>query len=195
MVPTFVQAGHKLKDLWMKQINNKKEERITITALIPKITLDVIGLVGFNYEFNSTSSGSELAHAYKTIVGRDPSPLYVAIVNYFPVIRKLPTDYNRQYYDSIKIISNISERLIADKKNSLVQETNLLALLIKANNNLPVMTLLIAGHETTSGTLSFALYFLAKNPDVQDHLRKEVLDVLTDRNHYPTLDEIERLKY
>ncbi|CAG8554126.1 3316_t:CDS:2 [Cetraspora pellucida] len=188
--------------------NVKKEERITITALIPKITLDVIGLVGFNYEFNSTSSGSELAYAYKTIIGRDPSPLYMAIVNHFPVIRQLPTDYNRQYYDSIKIISNISERLVADQKNSLVQETNLLSLLIKANNNLPVdeqlthqelisqvMTLLIAGHETTSGTLSFALYFLAKNPDVQDSLRKEVLDVLTDRNHYPTLDEIERLKY
>ncbi|CAG8811006.1 36883_t:CDS:2, partial [Gigaspora margarita] len=45
MVPTFVQAGHKLKDIWIKQIGNKKEERITITAIIQKITLDVIGLV------------------------------------------------------------------------------------------------------------------------------------------------------
>ena len=46
MVPTFFQAGHKLKDFWMKEIGNKKEERITITAIIQKITLDVIGLVG-----------------------------------------------------------------------------------------------------------------------------------------------------
>ncbi|CAG8822851.1 22972_t:CDS:2, partial [Cetraspora pellucida] len=45
MVPTFVQAGHKLKDIWIKQIGNNKEERITITESIPKITLDVIGLV------------------------------------------------------------------------------------------------------------------------------------------------------
>ncbi|CAG8788242.1 8522_t:CDS:2, partial [Racocetra fulgida] len=45
MVPTFVQVGHKLKDIWMKQIGNKKEERITISDLVGKITLDVIGLV------------------------------------------------------------------------------------------------------------------------------------------------------
>ncbi|CAG8800231.1 7775_t:CDS:2, partial [Cetraspora pellucida] len=39
MFPMFVQAGHKLKDIWMKQIDNGKEERITITTVISKITL------------------------------------------------------------------------------------------------------------------------------------------------------------
>ncbi|CAG8724240.1 14297_t:CDS:2, partial [Racocetra persica] len=50
------------------------------------------------------------------------------------------------------------------------------------------------GHETTSNALSWALYFLAKYPDVQNHLRKELLDVFIDRNHFPTFDEIEPLK-
>ncbi|CAG8729606.1 16255_t:CDS:2, partial [Cetraspora pellucida] len=45
MAPIFVQAGHKLKDIWIKQIGDKEEERITITDLIPKIALDIIGLV------------------------------------------------------------------------------------------------------------------------------------------------------
>ncbi|CAG8799742.1 13674_t:CDS:2, partial [Cetraspora pellucida] len=58
-----------------------------------------------------------------------------------------------------------------------------------------VMTLITAGHETISNALSWALYFLAKYLDTQDLLRKEVLDVLTDRNYYPTVDEIEHLKY
>ncbi|CAG8460860.1 27722_t:CDS:2 [Racocetra persica] len=208
MVPTFVQAGHKLKDNWIKQIGNKKEERITITALIPKIALDVIGLVGFNYEFNSTTSDSELAQAYKTIVGHNPSPLHMALVEHFPFIRNLPTDYNNQYFHSIKIINNVSEKLVVEQKNSPVRGNDLLSLLIKSNENLPVdeqlthnefigqvMAILLAGHETTSSALSWVLYFLAKNPDVQDRLRKEVLDVLTDRNHHPTIDEIEHLKY
>ncbi|CAG8498768.1 35623_t:CDS:2 [Racocetra persica] len=195
MVPTFVQAGHKLKNIWMKQIGNKKEERITITVLIPKITLDVIGHVGFNYEFNSTTSGSELARAYQTIVDQNCSLLYMALASYLPFIRKLPTDHNNKYFDSVKVINNVSEKLIAEQKNSPVRGKDLLSLLIKSNENLPVMTLLLAGHETTSGALSWVLYFLAKNPDVQERLRKEVLDILPDRNRHPTIDEIEHLKY
>ncbi|CAG8771037.1 5055_t:CDS:2, partial [Racocetra persica] len=208
MAPTFVQAGHKLKDIWIKQIGNKVEERITITELIPKITLDIIGLVGFNYEFNSTTSGSELSQAYTSIIGQNYSPLYLSLIRFFPFIRKLPTSYNKQYFKSIKIIANISEKIFAEQKNSPVQGTDLLSLITKANDSLPVndqlthkelisqvMTIIIAGHETTSNALSLTLYFLAKDPDTQDRLRKEVSDVLTDRNYYPTVDEIEHLKY
>ncbi|RIB11299.1 cytochrome P450 [Gigaspora rosea] len=208
MVPTFVQAGHKLKDIWIKQIGNKKEERITITAIIQKITLDVIGLVGFNYEFNSITSDTELAKAYRTLFGRNVSPLFVAFSNLLPFFMKLPITYNNQLYDSIKIINNISEKLIAEQKNAPVRGKDLLSLLVKENESLPVyeqltheelvgqiMVLLAAGHETTSTTLSWALYFLAKYPDIQDRLRKEVLDVFTDRNHLPTIDEIDKLKY
>ena len=34
---------------------------------------------------------------------------------------------------------------------------------------------LLAGYETSSNTLSFTLYHLAVNPDVQDKLRKEII--------------------
>ncbi|CAG8791622.1 7807_t:CDS:2, partial [Racocetra fulgida] len=184
MAPTFVQAGHKLKDLWMKQIDNKKVERITITDLIPKITLDVIGRV---------------AQAYNIIASQNDSVLYLTLNNIIP-IRKFPTSYNNERYDSIKIINNTSERLVAEQKNSPVRGTDLLSLLIKANENLPADEQLthkelITGHETTSTALSWILYFLAENPDIQDRLRKEVLDLFTDRNHHPTYDEIEHLKY
>ncbi|KAF0380802.1 cytochrome P450 [Gigaspora margarita] len=137
MVPTFVQAGHKLRDIWIKQIGNKKEERITIIAIIQKITLDVIGLVD-----------SELAKAYRTLFGvkeNESLPVYEQLTH---------------------------EELVSQ-----------------------VVILLAAGHETTSTALSWALYFLAKYPDIQDCLRKEVLDVFTDRNHFPTIDEIDQLKY
>ncbi|CAG8520209.1 15833_t:CDS:2, partial [Racocetra fulgida] len=193
MVPTFVQAGHKLKDIWMKQIGNKKKERITITDLVGKITLDVIGLV---------------AQAYKAIVGRNPSPLYAALEELFPFIRKFPTAYNKQFDDSIKVIKNISEKLVIEQKNATVRGNDILSLLIKSNENFPVdeqlthnelisqvMSILFAGHQTTSIALSWILYNLAKNPDVQNRLRKEVLDTFTDRHHCPTFDEIEHLKY
>ncbi|CEM31311.1 unnamed protein product [Vitrella brassicaformis CCMP3155] len=40
-----------------------------------------------------------------------------------------------------------------------------------------IITLMIAGHETTGLTTSWALYELAANPDVQDKVYKEVKDV------------------
>ncbi|CAG8712433.1 25014_t:CDS:2, partial [Gigaspora margarita] len=178
MVPTFIQAGHKLKDFWMKQIGNNKEERIKITNLIPKITLDVIGLAGFNYEFNSTTSESELAKAYKVIANLNPSPLYMALINLFPFIRQLPTAYNNQYYNAIKTINKISEKLVVEQKNTPDQGNDLLSLLIKANENLPVVEQL-THNELVS----------------QDRLREELLNIFTDRNHFPTFDEIEQLKY
>ncbi|KAF0542322.1 cytochrome P450 [Gigaspora margarita] len=163
MVPTFVQAGHKLKDLWMKQIGDQKEERITITAIISKIALDVIGLVGFNYKFNSTTSDSELTQAYKTLFYRNPSPLYTALEENLSFIKKLPITYYKQHYASLKTIRNISEKLIAEQKNATVRGKDLLSLLVKANEQSPVdeqltheelisqvMTILIAGHETTT---------------------------------------------
>ena len=39
------------------------------------------------------------------------------------------------------------------------------------------ITFLIAGHETTSGLLSFAIYYLLKNPDVLARARAEVDEV------------------
>ncbi|CAG8547013.1 4874_t:CDS:2, partial [Cetraspora pellucida] len=208
MFPMFVQAGHKLKDIWMKQIDNGKEQRITITTVISEITLDVIGLIGFDYEFNSTTSGSELDQAYNSLINVNPPLLYLAFLDLFPFIRKLPNPYKIQFIDSIKIVKNISNRLVTEQKNTPVQRKNLLSLLIKANEKLPVdeqlthdellgqvMTFLSAGHETTSTALAWALYFLARNPEIQDRLRKEVLDVFTDRDHFPTFDEIEHLKY
>ena len=43
-----------------------------------------------------------------------------------------------------------------------------------------LMTFLIAGHETTASALSFAIYMLCKNPEVQTRLRNEVRSLLPD---------------
>ncbi|CAG8753189.1 2289_t:CDS:2, partial [Gigaspora margarita] len=208
MFPTFVQAGHNLKDIWMKQIGNKKVERVSITAIIPNITLDVIGIVGFNYEFNSTKTTTKLAQAYQTLIMRNPSQVYEIIEGFFPFIKKLPIPNFKRNNNAFKVIQNASAKLVDEKKHATVLGKDLLSLLVKANDNLPVdeqlthnellsqvMTLLLAGHETTSTALSWVLYFLAKNPEAQDLLRKEILDVLTDRDHMPKFEEIEHLKY
>ena len=41
---------------------------------------------------------------------------------------------------------------------------------------------LLAGYETTANTLSSAVYLLAKNPDVQDQLHEEVINICESSN-------------
>lgn len=59
-----------------------------------------------------------------------------------------------------------------------------------------LIVLLIAGHETTSGMLSYALYYLWKNQEVLDKLIAEVDQVLgRDFSYVPTYEDCSRLEY
>jgi unspecific monooxygenase len=59
-----------------------------------------------------------------------------------------------------------------------------------------ILTFLVAGHETTSGALSFALYFLATHPQVRARAQAEVDAVLGDMpGGRPSFEQIPRLRY
>jgi cytochrome P450 len=57
-----------------------------------------------------------------------------------------------------------------------------------------VMTILIAGHETTANALTWTFYLLSQNPDIEKKLLVELLTVI-DRNRTPTVDDIPKLKF
>lgn len=57
-----------------------------------------------------------------------------------------------------------------------------------------VITFLVAGHETTSGALSFALHHLSRHPDVADRARAEVDRVWGDAAA-PGYEQVARLRY
>ncbi|MEU6039502.1 cytochrome P450 [Actinomadura sp. NPDC047616] len=56
-----------------------------------------------------------------------------------------------------------------------------------------LVTLLLAGHETTASTLGWTFHLLDRNPAVLERLRAEAVDVLGDRR--PELDDLNRLTY
>jgi cytochrome P450 len=56
-----------------------------------------------------------------------------------------------------------------------------------------LLTLLLAGHETTAVTLTWAWWFLDGHPEVADRLRTEAAAVLGDRT--PTYDDVARLEF
>lgn len=57
-----------------------------------------------------------------------------------------------------------------------------------------LITFLVAGHETTSGALSFALYFLARDPQIYARARAEV-DAVWGDDERPSFEQIAKLRY
>jgi cytochrome P450 len=56
-----------------------------------------------------------------------------------------------------------------------------------------VMTLMFAGHDTSTSTLSFMMYELAHHPEVAEKLRAEADEVLGGES--PSVDSLERMPY
>jgi cytochrome P450 len=56
-----------------------------------------------------------------------------------------------------------------------------------------LITLLLAGHETTASTLSWALYLISAHPEVAERLRAEAIEVLG--NRLPSYEDLPALTY
>ncbi|GLY00483.1 cytochrome P450 [Actinoplanes sp. NBRC 101535] len=56
-----------------------------------------------------------------------------------------------------------------------------------------LVTLLLAGHETTASTLSWTLHLVDRHPDVRERLHEEAVRVLGDRP--PVFEDLHRLRY
>ncbi|KAH7911458.1 cytochrome P450 [Hygrophoropsis aurantiaca] len=57
-----------------------------------------------------------------------------------------------------------------------------------------ILNIMIAGRDTTAGTLTFVVYFLATHPQVLARLREEILTKIGPTNR-PTYDDIREMKY
>lgn len=52
-----------------------------------------------------------------------------------------------------------------------------------------------AGFETSSTTMTFALFELAQHPDIQEKVREELVIVLEKYNHQLCYDSVKELEY
>jgi cytochrome P450 len=118
--------------------------------------------------------------------------------------RWLPTPHNLRVRRAIKCLDDLVLRLIAERRAN-GGAGDLLSRLIKArdeddgqsmtNRQLrdEVMTIFMAGHETTANSLTWALWLLGRHPEVEARLLEEIREVVGERT--PTVQDLPRLKY
>ncbi|KIO26749.1 hypothetical protein M407DRAFT_23945 [Tulasnella calospora MUT 4182] len=228
LTPIFYDKAFELRDIWLRQIEEGglESQEIDVFVWLARATLDIIGLAGFDYAFETLSQGEtdELVRAFMDLFAPMQSPPTVAfLADIIPLLRLIPNERSKVIARSTAVMARVGGRLVQEKRAAVLAELSgadtvekksvagrdLLSVLIKANmatdikdsermNDAEVIgqiyTLLIAGHETTSTTLTWLLYDLAhpENQRVQAKLREELQSVTTDR---PTMDELNALPY
>ncbi|PKK77874.1 cytochrome P450 [Rhizophagus irregularis] len=143
MVPTFIRVTSTLKGLIKNEIN-QGNSNINLTPYISKTTLDIIGSVGFSYEFNSLTSSNEIAEAYDSVFNAPLNTLRVAVIllaNYIPFIKDILIGTNVEFKNACAVISRVSKKLVEEKykeaENGELKNKDLLSLLINTNKILP----------------------------------------------------------
>lgn len=117
---------------------------------------------------------------------------------------RLPTPAHFRFHQLARQIDEIVYRIIAERRQSGRDEGDLLSMLLQAQDDDgtqmtdsqlrdEVMTLFLAGHETTALTLSWAWYLLGRNPVSEARFHAELDEVLGGRN--PTFSDLPKLKF
>jgi cytochrome P450 len=117
----------------------------------------------------------------------------------------VPTPLNLRVERAIRRLERILETVVAQRRASGEDQGDLLSMLLHARDDETgrqmsdrqlrdeVMTLFLAGHETTANTLAWAWVLLSTHPDVVARLHAEIDEVLGDRA--PSVADLPRLRY
>ncbi|VTU17742.1 bifunctional cytochrome P450/NADPH--P450 reductase [Variovorax sp. PBL-E5] len=183
------------------------DEEVDVVRDMTALTLDTIGLCGFGYRFNSFYREGfhpfvdAMVRTLETVQNRRGLPLEELM---------LKKELAQQRKD-VRYMHKMVEDIVRERRASgadIATKPDLLSYMIagvdkKTGEQLDdrqirdeCIEFLIAGHETTSGLLSFAIYFLLNNPDAMAKAQAEVDHVLgPDLSVKPTYAQVNRLGY
>ncbi|MFD4292914.1 cytochrome P450 [Rhodococcus sp. NPDC058532] len=182
---TMVETSRGLITHWDRASRSGPVDVHTDTS---KLTLQTIGRIGFGRDFHCFDSAEPDPYAAATLrvfayMGRAGYRIPVRWLDqlvHHRAIARVDADvaYTQEVVDDV----------IRDRRAhpDAAPDDDLLALMLTTadpetgeylddeNIRNQVFTFLAAGHETTSGTMSFALHLLATHPDVADRARTEI---------------------
>jgi cytochrome P450 / NADPH-cytochrome P450 reductase len=202
--PSMVDIAEQLVKKW-ERLN--ADEEIDVVHDMTALTLDTIGLCGFDYRFNS-------------FYRRDYHPFVASLVRSLEtimMIRGLPLENlwmqkrRRDMASDVEFMNKMVDEIVAERRKNAAAadgKKDMLAAMMTGvdrttgtqlddvNIRYQINTFLIAGHETTSGLLSCTIYALLKHPEVLKKAYEEVDRVLgPDINVRPTYQQVTQLTY
>ncbi|KAJ6481953.1 cytochrome P450 [Mycena sanguinolenta] len=187
------------------------------TTLLPT---KLNGVAGFNYDFHAldymsrpdkmTEALTNLLHSPNTALNF----IFVELQSLIPPLKLLPLPGRKALATAHAAMHSIASQIVSDSKRNILAQAeksfdsskrDLLSVLLKANMSTSVPahqrmsdaeliaqipTFVVAGHETTSNSILWALHSLSLHPATQKKLRKELFTMFSEN---PTMEELNSL--
>jgi len=174
-------------------------EPIDVNAEMGRLTLAIVtrALYGLDASDQAELVGSSLVKAIHHTARK------LMILFDFP--DWLPLPGGRQFRQAVDALDRVVYGIIENRQRQPQERNDLLAMLMEAREEGSseglsaqelrdeVMTLLLAGHETSANGLTWTWYLLAQNPEVERRLHLEAVQVLGGRA--PTFADLANLPY
>ncbi|MFT5193442.1 MAG: cytochrome P450 [Cellvibrionaceae bacterium] len=181
-------------------------ESINMADVMESLTMYIVSKTLFDVDMEEmVESAAEIGHAIdelQTLVDKN----FDKLIN-LPLW--VPTPDNIKNWRARKVVDTTITRIMKERRgtseNSIPQDTgDLLSMLMLAKDEDgsfmsdveirdQLLTLFVAGHETTSNAMLWTWYLLSQHPDVEAKLHSELDEVLGGR--LPTLEDLKSLPY
>ncbi|KAI9351295.1 cytochrome P450, partial [Obelidium mucronatum] len=194
-----IQIGYDMFKSWESKLvvgnDGSKGSLVNVSSDMMEFALSVISSAAFVEDPSALKKGHKMTHDY--LIGfLIPRALYFLPSKYLQDTWTGFTEFE-QYLDAI-----VEEAEVTDKPKNLLQmltkavreEKSEGSLLTKSELKGNSFVFLLAGHETTAGTLTFALGLLALHPTKQEALFTEVKEIVGD-SEAPKYSDYSKFKY
>jgi unspecific monooxygenase len=185
----------------------QRGHRVDVSADMTRLTLETIGRAGFGYRFDSFER--DQPHPFVTAMTRALRYANLSMVAPMAPMRRILAGSRRRNQADIALLERTVDDVIAARRDNAAPPTpDLLDRMLHSshpesgrsldpvNIRQQIITFIIAGHETTSGALSFALYYLTQHPHVLARARAEVDSLWGDIDDpEPAFADIAKLRY
>jgi cytochrome P450 len=192
----MAEATLALMERWQKYV--QQDSSLDIAEEMMHLTLGIVGQTLFSIDLSDDTN----------TIGPAVTTMLKLLGNYiydpFPPI-SVPTPRNRRLLSANRSLEQVIYHIIAERRQQNKDTGDLLSMLLSARDEETgegmndqqirdeLMTMLIAGHETTANALAWTWYLLSQHPEVEQHLYSEIDEVLGGKA--PTLEHLPDLKY
>jgi cytochrome P450 len=197
LVPMMTDAIEKLIERWKPWACSGQP--FNVATEMSRLTLGIVSHALFGLDVSGEAS----------IVGQalDITNAHATYRYYHPFAAPpwVPTRRNRRAVQALRMLDAIVHQIIAKRRGMGEEQGDLLDMLFAARDEETgvgmndkqirdeVMTILLAGHDTSANALAWTWYLLAQHPEIEQKLHTEVIDVLGGR--MPMYEDLPKLPY
>ncbi|KAG1729371.1 cytochrome P450 [Suillus lakei] len=210
LTSVFYDSAYKAHGIPAIESSKDGNSVIEVQNWMNHISLDTVGIAGFSHDFGSLDGKhASVTEVFDTFGNNQQASavnqVLLLLASAFPIITKIPTKRSNLTKKLGVTMGEISNDLLIRSRrekdanmNEGDEEKSIIGLLIKAESQdaelhmseeevvAQMKVLLLAGYETTSISLTWALIELSRHPDTQTRLREELLAFGAD----PTYDQL-----